>query len=197
MINRFVIAAAAALLVLPADGIAQRAGSQRAGAPRADSTRRAALEQRARTRTGEMLQQRLGLSPEQMQRLAPVRERVEQQRRALIEQERQARTILRAELASGDSADQARVAQQLDRLIAVQRDRVALLQQEQRSLAEFLTPVQRARYQGLREAVGRRMRGGQAMRPGKGGRPGMQGRPGAARRPQGGTAPDARRTPLD
>ena len=179
------LAAVAAVTLIPS-----AADAQRAVTPRADSSRRVLLEQRVRERTTEVLQQRLGLSAQQMQRLAPIRERNEQQRRTLLQAEREARTILRAELAAGDSANQARVGQQLDRLMTIQRDRLALVEQEQRALAEFMTPVQRARYQGMRESVGRRM-----VVPAQRGRAAGAGRPGAPGRPRGQGAPGAPRSP--
>lgn len=169
----FEFTAVAAVILIPSAAEAQRAATQRP-----DSARRAQLEQRVRERTTAVLQQRLGLNAQQMQRLAPIRERNEQQRRTLLQAEREARAILRAELTAGDSANQARVGQQLDRLMTIQRDRLALVQQEQRALAEFLTPVQRARYQGLRESVGRRMMSAPSR-----GRATGAGRPGAPRPP--------------
>lgn len=152
----------AALVILPSVSVAQQAR-----APRPDSARRVVLEAQARQRMTAVIRQRLRLTDEQMQRLAPIRERNEARRRALLEQERQARAILRMELAAGDSANQARVGQQLDRLIALQRDRLAVVQQEQRELAEFLTPVQRARYQALHETLGRQQQAIPAVRRGR------------------------------
>ena len=44
----------------------------------------------------------------------------------------------------GDSANQDRVARYVDQLIDVQRRRIDLLSREQRALAAFMTPTQRA-----------------------------------------------------
>jgi hypothetical protein len=66
-------------------------------------------------------------------------------------EERETRRTLRAQLAAGDSADQQLVAQQLDALLHLQQQRVQLLADEQRELAAFLTPVQRAEFLGMQE----------------------------------------------
>jgi hypothetical protein len=99
---------------------------------------------------------------------------MESQRRLLQEQERDVRVGLRTEVMRGDSANQDRVARFVDQLIDVQRRRIELLSREQRALAAFMTPVQRAQYLAIQDQVRRRveeMRG----RPGRGQRrgPGM------------------------
>ena len=64
---------------------------------------------------------------------------------------------MREELAVADSANQERVATLLDQMLRIQRDRLALVEDEQRELATFLSPVQRARYLGIQEQLRRRM----------------------------------------
>jgi hypothetical protein len=82
---------------------------------------------------------------------------MESQRRLLNEQERDVRVGLRAEVMRGDSANQERVARQVDQLIDVQRKRIDLLAREQRALAAFMTPTQRAQYLAIQDQVRRRM----------------------------------------
>lgn len=122
-----------------------------------DNARRDSLEARVRARMATMLRNQLGLNDEQIRRLQQTNRRFEGQRRTLFEQERRTREDLRAALAAGDSASDARVAPLLDRTIQLQRQRLDLLEAEQRELATFLTPTQRARLYGLEEQMRRRM----------------------------------------
>ena len=131
-----------------------------------------------------MLRRQLGLNDDQVRRLQQTNRRFEGQRRQLFEQERETRLQLRQALAAGDSAAQVRVGSLLDRTLLLQRQRLELLEAEQKELATFLTPVQRARLFGLEEQMRRRT---EELReqgpPGAGRRPGV--RPGAPRRPPG------------
>jgi uncharacterized protein YlxW (UPF0749 family) len=57
------------------------------------------------------------------------------------------------------------IAQQLDTLLQLERQRIDLLESEQKELATFLTPLQRAKYQALQEQLRRRL---EALRVGAG-----------------------------
>ena len=118
---------------------------------------RGRLEQQVRERIGRVVQQQLGLTDAEAQRLQQVNQRYEAQRRDLVRQEREARVGLRRELQRGDSADQARTDTLLGALLQLQRRRLELVQAEQRDLAQFLTPVQRARYLALQDQMRRRV----------------------------------------
>jgi Spy/CpxP family protein refolding chaperone len=102
-----------------------------------------------------LLRERVGLSDEQLRRLGPVNQRYDARRQALFREEREARQALRREL-SGEAADQNRVSGQIDQLFALQRRRLDLAAEEQRELAAFMTPSQRARYLALQEHLRRR-----------------------------------------
>jgi hypothetical protein len=120
------------------------------------------------------LRERVGLSDEQLRRLAPLSQGFEQRRRSLLQAEQATRGELRRELAADTLARQERVAASLDRLMEIQRQRLDLMLEEQKALAEFMTPVQRARYHALQETV---RRGAEDMR-----RRRMQGSPPPGRR---------------
>jgi Spy/CpxP family protein refolding chaperone len=122
-----------------------------------DAARRDSLEARVRARMAVMLRNQVGLNDEQVRRLQQTSRRFDGQRRTLFEQERQVREDLRSALVAGDSAADAQVAALLDRTIQVQRERLDLLEAEQRELASFLTPRQRARLFGLEEQMRRRL----------------------------------------
>jgi len=118
---------------------------------------RAALEERFRERTAEVVRRRLQLNDDQMARLRATNQQFDRQRTALVADERQARQALRAELVAGDAANQQKVAGLLDQLMRVQRRRLDLVESEQRELGKFLTPVQRAKYFALQNEIRKRV----------------------------------------
>jgi Spy/CpxP family protein refolding chaperone len=133
---------------------------------------RESLEARVRSRMTAVVRAQLGLTDEQARRLAATNQRLDGRRRALVNQEREARASLRVQLDRGDSANAAQVSTLLDRMLQLQRSRLELMEEEQRDLATFLTPVQRARFLGLQEQVRQRIEGMQlppGARPGPGG----------------------------
>jgi hypothetical protein len=166
----------AAMAMVLAAGIPGRAVGQ-AATPQAPEGR-AAAQDRVRQRFVRLLRERVGLSDEQLRRLGPVSQRFDARRQAIFREERAARQALRREL-TVESADQNRVAAQIDQLLAVQRRRLDLAAEEQRELAAFMTPVQRARYLALQEHL-RRRTDEMRRRRGDGARGGRRGPPGRA-----------------
>ena len=123
---------------------------------RSDTTT-SALEARVRQRLAAVAKQRLALTDDQMRQLTAVNASYEPRRRDLVSQEREARVVIREELQRGKLADQKRVDSALTDLFRVQRARIDLAEQEQRDLAKFLQPSQRAGYLALQEQVRRRV----------------------------------------
>jgi periplasmic protein CpxP/Spy len=117
---------------------------------------RARLEQRVRTRLAQEVRARLQLNDDQMRRLGETNERYEARRRELLRQERVLRSGLRDEMQKA-SPDEQRVARLLDELLGIQRRRLDLVEQEQRDLAAFMTPTERAKYLVLQDQVRRRI----------------------------------------
>ena len=117
---------------------------------------RARLEGEVRRAFARAVRERVGLSEDQMRRLAPLTQKHEQARRALQQDERRARMALQAEL-RGSAPDTAVVARLLDTLVGIHRRRVQMIEGEHRDLATVMTPVQRARYLAVQEQVRRRM----------------------------------------
>ncbi len=168
-----IIAALGAVTATPALAQDQRPMSPQQ-APGA-SPRRAELEQRLRERTGEIVKRRLGLTDNQMAKLQESNKSFEKQRMDLMMRERTTRQMLRAQVMMGDSANQTKVNQLLDQSFQLQRQRLDLIQNQQKDLGRFLTPVQRAKFLGLQTEMRRRaqqLRGGQMqgrrMGPGQG-----------------------------
>lgn len=169
--------AALAISVIAASSVVQ---AQRAVLRDSTPAGRQALEQRVRQRMAAVVQQRLALNADQMRRLGEVNRDMEAQRRLLNQQERDVRIGLRTEVMRGDSANQDRVARYVDQLIDVQRRRIDLLSREQRALAAFMTPTQRAQYLAIQDQVRRRMEDMRGRR--RGGGPARRGDT-ASRRP--------------
>ena len=144
-------AAAIALGLLAA--LALPAASQRPGGP----PPRGELEAELRRGFARAVRQRVGLSEDQMRRLAPITQRIATERARIQLDEREARTDLGRILRDTVPADSARVERLLGRLLDVQKRRVQLMEQEQRELATIMSPLQRARFLGLQEQMRRQM----------------------------------------
>jgi len=142
------------LLIGSSSVFAQKAVEGQAQPPRRD---RAVLEQRFRERFEQLLRERVSLSDAQITQLREVNARLDSRRRELFTEERTVRRAVREALKGGDDqANQDRVAELTARALRVQRSRLDLIETEQRELATFLSPIQRARYLGLQEQLWRR-----------------------------------------
>ena len=138
--------------------LAQQQAAPRQDAPiRPRNDARLALERQVQQQLWRLTRQRVGLSDAQMRQLGPVNQRFELRRRQILRAERETRLALRGAVLDSGSADSARVGEQIDRLLQLERQRIDLIQEEQRELAKFMTPVQRAKYMALQEQVRRRM----------------------------------------
>lgn len=133
------------------------AGAQGAPGGRGAPPQRQQMEQRLRQGFWRIARNRLSLTDDQMRRLEQASVKLDERRRALNVEERTQRQALRSELLAGDRANQDRVAAALDRLLQLHRDRIEIMADEQKELAGFMTPVQRARYAALQEQLRRRV----------------------------------------
>ena len=143
----------------------------------AQNPHRAVLERQFRERAAQITRQRLGLNDTQMEQLERVNSRFAPQLTSVARQERETRRQLRQQMAPGRQADQSRVSALIDASLHLQKQRIALIEAEQKELAAFLTPVQRARYLALqaqfrnraeqlaRQNAGARARGGRRRPP--------------------------------
>jgi len=154
MSERKIILALLALLLVATPANAQ--GGGRVREQRALAPGRQQLETRLRQRLWTITKKRVGFTDEQMTKLAQTSRGFDQRRRQLAIEEREQRQLMRREILAGSAADQSQVATALDRVLQIQRERVDLQIEEQRKFAEFMTPVQRARYAALQEQLRRR-----------------------------------------
>jgi hypothetical protein len=132
---------------------------------------RPALEQQFRERTAKLAQQRLGLTDAQLEKLEQSNARFAPQLQQLAAQERDIRAQLRQEMMAGNAANQQKVSDLLDASLRLQKQRIAVVEAEQKDLSGFLTPVQRARYIFLQAQF--KKRADELSGPG----PGFKGRP--------------------
>ena len=158
--------------VLPAQVVAPVGGrlggraAARSGAQRPKVDARAMLEQRLQERVNEIVRTRLALNDDQVAQLRQVSPRFEDDKRILRAEEVVTRTALRRELLAGDGANETRVSELLDRLPKLEHRRIDLMEAEQKELAKFLSPSQRARYFALQDELRRNMQDMQRRRLG-------------------------------
>ena len=115
------------------------------------------LEQQIRERFAGVVRNQLRLDDRQMRQLGDVSRRFEGRRRGLNVRERSARDVLRTEVAADRNADNPRVATALQEILSIQKERTAIVEDEDKELANFLTPVQRARWFALQDQFRRRV----------------------------------------
>lgn len=127
---------------------------------------RAALEQQIRNRIGTQLKKNLNLTDDQFTKLQATNKKFEEKRRLLNEQERDARMAVRDLMISGDTTNAGKVSAALDKVLGVQRQRFDLMEQEQKELAGYLSPMQRVRFLGMQEGMRRRIESMRQQGPG-------------------------------
>ena len=116
-----------------------------------------ALIRRIRQAFGGVVRRQLNLDDEKFAQFQRVDQRFQQQRNQLQRGERETRLALKAAMEDTANVDQAKIAQYLTDLTQAQRRRTDLLDAEQKELSAFLTPLQRAKLQALREQLNRRV----------------------------------------
>lgn len=146
---------------------------------------RPALEQQFRERVAKLTRERVGLTDAQMTQLEASNARFAPQLAQVAAQERDTRRQLRQEMTAGGQPNQQKVSDLLDAALRLQKQRIAIVESEQKELARFMTPVQRARYLALQGQFRRRAQ--ELDRPNGAGKNGMgmqqRARPGLKKRP--------------
>jgi hypothetical protein len=121
---------------------------------------RSALQRQVRQAFNQAVRRRLNLNDEQMRNLQRVNRKYDEQRRDLLRSERSSRQGLAATMRDTTIADQARqakISQYMDELVQSNRRRADLLENEQKDLAGFMTPMQRAQFSAMRDRFNRRV----------------------------------------
>jgi Spy/CpxP family protein refolding chaperone len=163
-------AALGALLVFTSVAGAQdpargRGGFGRRGEP-GDSMRggRGGMKE-ARQAIERLIRTQVKPTDAQMKQLQAVDQKYEPQRIQLNRDELQVRQQLREAMLDSANVDESRIGQLLDRLVQFPGRRAALMESEQKDLAGFLSPLQRARYGAIQEQLRRRIEQGRGGRP--------------------------------
>jgi len=136
------------------------------------------LRSQIEERFGQRVQMELGLTDQQMDRLRASQRNSRDRHQALQDHEQDLRRAVGEQLKPGVAANADSLSRLLDAIAANHVSRAQEEQQELRELAQFLTPVQRARLLMMRQALMQRV---QAIREGRwnppAGRPGLPGGP--------------------
>ena len=150
------------------------ANAQPVKAPVTTRASRPALEQQFRERVAKLTQNRVGLTDAQMAQLDQSNSRFAPQLAQVAAQERETRRQLRLEMTSQGQPNQQHVSDLLDASLRLQKQRIGIIEEEQKDLARFMTPVQRARYIALQQQFRRRAQELDGQNAGQPGRPKMQ-----------------------
>jgi hypothetical protein len=119
---------------------------------------RALLQRQVRQAWAGRVRRQLNLNNEQMRTLNQVNTKYDRQRGEIVRDEMQARRGLKVAMDDTTAADQnARVEQQMNVLVQAQRRRADMFEAEQKELAGFLTPLQRARFTVMQENLARQL----------------------------------------
>jgi Spy/CpxP family protein refolding chaperone len=116
------------------------------------------LTRQVRQKFAQAMRRQLNLNDDQARQLQGVQDRFQKSRNQLQRDERQSRLALRAAMQDTAAApDQGKIAQYMSELVQAQHRRADLLEAEQKELSGFLTPLQRAKYQALRDQLAKRV----------------------------------------
>ena len=140
-----------------------RGGRGRRGAGAGRDSLTAMVERAVRTQ--------VQATDDQMAKMRQIELRFRPRRAQLDREEQQVRRDLRQAMMDTTNVDQARIGQLLDKLVGFPGRRAAMIEEEDKALAEVLTPLQRARFHAIQEQIRRR------IDQGRGGPPPGRGRP--------------------
>lgn len=157
--------ALAFLMLASAAAIAQEPG--RGGRDRRDPANMAA----ARQAIEKLIRERVRPTDDQMAKLRQIDQQYVPRRIQLDREEQQVRRDLRQAMLDTANIDQGKIGQLLDRMVAYPGRKAALMEEEQKSLAQVLSPLQRAKFNAIQEQLRRR------IEQGRGGPPPGRGRP--------------------
>jgi len=122
-----------------------------------DAAQTQQLRDQIRVRWQQVVRRQLDLKPDQAARLQQTEDRFAADRRAIAQRQRGVQEALRGQLQPGIAANADSVRRLMD---ARDQNRAALAQlerDEDKEMAGYLTPVQRARYQVLRQRLQERI----------------------------------------
>lgn len=120
---------------------------------RGDSGEAQRLRAQVEQRFSERVQQNLNLTPDQATKLRASQEKFSTRRQTLMQQQRERRQALEGQMQPGVAANPDSVNKLLDGLQSGRAQMLKLEQDQDDEMSKYLTPVQRARYQQMRERL--------------------------------------------
>lgn len=146
---------------------------QQDSTPPPDSAERERLQQQIEDRFAQVVQQQLQLNNDQVTKLRGTEERFRTRRREITRRQLTLRFALSGQMCPGCAANPDSVRRLMDGIDANRGELFRMQQEQDREMASYLTPVQRAQYQMLRERLVRRLgevrrerrQGGEQRRP--------------------------------
>lgn len=136
--------------------LAQRMAKQQRNADPAQ-LQRMQLQRRIREGFWRAAKVRIGFTDDQMLRLEQTSQRYDQRRRVLGQEEKALRVTLRNETLADSAANQSTIASSLERLAGLQHQRIDLQVEEDKEFAQFMTPLQRAKFLALQDQIRKRV----------------------------------------
>jgi len=118
-----------------------------------ESPQAAQMRQQIETRFGQQLQATMGLSDEQAVKLRATFEKYGPERRAMEREQRDIKRALQGQLRPGVAANADSVARLVDDLLANKVKYAESFVAENKEMEKYLTPVQRAQFQVMRERL--------------------------------------------
>ena len=125
--------------------------------PPPDSAERERLQQQVEDRFAQVVRQQLRLSDDQAEKLRGTEERFRARRREIVRRQLALRFALNGQMCPGCAADPDSVRKLMDGIDGNRGELFRVQQEQDREMAGYLTPVQRAQYQMLRERLIRRL----------------------------------------
>jgi hypothetical protein len=139
-----------AVILAPSVGAQQRDSMRRPQGPR-DSAQTAQLRARIDSAFAQRVQQELKLTGDQTTKLRATQERYGTRRRSLMQQQLERRQALNQQMQPGVAANADSVNKLMEGMRNGRAEMLRIEQDEDREMAGYLTPVQRARFQQMRE----------------------------------------------
>ena len=125
----------------------------------------------ARQAIEKLIRAQVQPTDDQMAKLRQLDQQFMPRRVELDREEQQVRIALRQAMLDSTGIDETKIGQLLDRMVAFPGRRAAMMEEEQKSLAQILSPLQRAKFNAIQEQIRRR------IEQGRGGPPPGRGRP--------------------
>jgi Spy/CpxP family protein refolding chaperone len=142
-----------AVLLAPSLAAQQRDTARAQG----DTAEAGRLRREIEQRFSNRVQQQLNLTPDQTTKLRATQERFGTRRRSLMQQQMERRHAIEGQMQPGVPANSDSLRKLMDGVQTGRAEMVKVDQEENREMAGYLTPVQQARFQQMREQFIRRV----------------------------------------